>query len=649
MCGLAGFHGVPDAGVDDVAAILERMGNAIRHRGPDDMGIWQENERLAGFVHRRLSILDLSPHGHQPMSSASGRYVMAFNGEIYNHKALHAELVLLGAVFRGHSDTEVLLAAVEAWGVESTLKRCNGMFAIALWDSVARKLYLIRDRLGEKPLYFARLGKITLFASELKALHAWPGFVGRIDPAALGLFLRLGYVPGSRSIFLDTHKVPPGTYLVVDEAGVSEPAQFWSAHERVALARANPFAGDEHEALAGLDTLLRDAVSMRMEADVPLGAFLSGGVDSSLVTALMQAQSTRPVRTFSVGFHEPGLNEAEHAKAVAAHLGTDHTELYLDRAAALETVPLLPDLFDEPFADESQIPTYLVAQMAKRHVTVALSGDGGDEVFAGYNRYSAGRHLWRQVSWLPHFVRGPLASFAGWGGNRFDGKPIDMLSALLGRRLTHGHFDKTLRVVGALDGTDVYWRLISMWPETPLAPEHVHAALAAEDAWRGNLNSCGLADMTEMMMAADLLTYLPDDILVKVDRASMGVSLEGRIPLLDHRVVEFGWSLPLGMKLRDGKGKWLLRQLLYRYVPQDLIDRPKMGFSVPLAEWLRGSLRDWAEDLLSEQALKEHGLLNVAMVRQAWIQHLSCKRDRAHELWNVLMFQAWFNRWLVRK
>ena len=648
MCGFAGFHGMPNVSKTMVITALERMGEAIRHRGPDDAGIWQEKELQAGLVHRRLSVLDLSLSGHQPMISTSERYVIAFNGEIYNHKALRTDLEQLGVEFRGHSDTEVLLSAFDAWGFESTLNCCNGMFALALWDNKTRKLYLARDRLGEKPLYYSRLGQTTLFSSELKALHEWPGFAGQVDPCALNLFLRLGYVPGELSIFQDTRKVPPGAYVILDETGISEPVKYWDLKDIIAYTWTSPFQGSEQEALAELDAILRDAVSVRMGADVSLGAFLSGGVDSTLVTALMQVQSDRPISTFTVGFHEPRFNEASHAKSVAAHLGTCHTELCLDCSVALDTVSFLPELFDEPFADESQIPTYLVAQMARNHVKVALSGDGGDEVFAGYNRYIVGRHLWRQVSWLPYMIRGNLAALSEWGSRSFGGKLLDGVNALLSTKVTRQQFDKIMRLVGARDSKDVYWRLISTWLMPPLSSNILSSVSVSEEAWREHLNSHGLSDIAEMMMAADLLSYLPDDILVKLDRASMGVGLEGRIPLLDHRVVEFGWSLPLDMKLRDGRGKWLLRQLLYRYVPQELVDRPKMGFSVPLAEWLRNPLRDWAEDLLSEQSLKMHGLLDIPKVQLAWKQHLSKRWDRSHELWNVLMFQAWYGRWMVR-
>lgn len=648
MCGFAGFYGAPSSFSEFIPSFLENMGDAIRHRGPDDQGIWQDKSLSAGLVHRRLSVLDLSPNGHQPMQSPSRRYVIAYNGEIYNHKLLRSELSLHGIAFRGHSDTEVLLAAFDVWGFKQTLKRCNGMFALALWDADTKKFYLARDRLGEKPLYFSRMGETILFSSELKALHAWPGFTGRVDPNALNLFLRLGYVPGELSIFQDTKKVPPGAYVILDGASVSEPIRYWDTQETINQSSSNIFVGDEKDALNELDLLLRDAVKIRMEADVPLGVFLSGGVDSTLVASLMQTQSDLQVNSFTIGFHESNLNEAEKAKAVAGHLGTNHSELYLNPSDLLDVVPMLADLYDEPFADESQIPTYLISRMARKHVTVALSGDGGDEIFGGYNRYIYGRSLWRKISLLPHSIRTPLAKLSERGGSSINRYLLSVVNAILKINLTTEQFEKAMQVIGARDDSDVYCRLISKWLESPLSKD-VSSKLSLSKGECGNfLTGCGLTDISEMMMAVDLVSYLPDDILVKLDRASMGASLEGRIPLLDYRVVEFGWRLPLEMKIRGGDGKWLLRQLLYRYVPQELVDRPKMGFSVPLADWLRGPLKDWAQDLLSERKLKCHGLLDVLNVRRTWQEHLSAKWDHSHKLWNILMFQAWYERWMIK-
>lgn len=653
MCGLTGFWQPGGCAHDEAAETARRMADALVHRGPDDAGVWVDAAAGVALGHRRLAILDLSPAGHQPMVSASGRYVIAFNGEIYNHLELRAELEKVGAgttaslSFRGHSDTETLLATIEAWGIEETLRRCVGMFALALWDRQARTLTLARDRLGEKPLYYGWQDGVFLFGSELKALRAHPTFVGDIDRGALALFFRHNYVPAPYSIYQGIHKLPPGTYLTVTEPQararqMGEPVAYWSFAQAVAEGQRAPFAGTDAEAVDEAERLLRQAVAAQMVADVPLGAFLSGGIDSSTVVALMQAQSSRPVKTFTIGFHEGEYNEAQHAAAVARHLGTDHTELYVTPEQAMAVIPRLPTLYDEPFADSSQIPTYLVAQLARQHVTVSLSGDGGDELFGGYNRYFWAQTLWRRLGWMPRTLRtaaaGALTAVSPAGWNRLFG----LAGALVPRRLRYANpGDKVhkLAAVLATQGPEaIYHRLVSHWdaPQTlVLGASEPSTVLTDAARWPP------VRDFRERMMALDTLSYLPDDILVKVDRAAMGVSLETRVPLLDHRVVEFAWRLPLSMKIRAVQGKWLLRQVLYRYVPQTMIERPKMSFGVPIDHWLRGPLRDWAEDLLDEQRLREAGYLDPAPVRRLWAEHLSGARNWQYHLWDVLMWEAW--------
>lgn len=640
MCGVWGALGER---LDEAAC--RKIGATLQHRGPDDGGVWSEAAAGATVTlgHRRLAILDLSPAGHQPMSSACARYVIAFNGEIYNHLEIRADLAAAGAapVWRGHADTETILAAVAHFGVADTLKRLTGMFAFALWDRERRELHLARDRLGEKPLYYGWLGGTLVFASELKALRAHPRWQGEIDRGALALLLRYNYVPAPYSIYRDIHKLSPGTLLTLRADGSSTTACYWSARELAEQGMARRFDGDETAALAELERLLLRSVGRQMLADVPLGAFLSGGIDSSTIVALMQAHSARPVKTFTIGFHEAGYNEAEHAKAVARHLGTEHTELYVTAQQALDVIPRLPTLYDEPFADSSQIPTFLVSQLARRHVAVSLSGDGGDELFAGYNRYFMGRSLWRKIGWLPRGVRGGVAaglhglSPAAW--NRL----LAPLTGLLPARLRYANVGDKLHKLAAIlavDGPDaLYHGLVSLWPD----PATVVIAAQEPPTLLDPAAAPGLSDFTERMMLFDLLSYLPDDILVKVDRAAMGVSLETRVPLLDHEVVEFAWRVPLTMKIRDGQGKWLLRQLLYKHVPRELIERPKMGFGVPLDVWLRGPLRDWAEALLAEERLRREAYFHLAAIRTKWQEHLSGRRNWQYHLWGVLMFQAW--------
>ncbi|OGQ87749.1 MAG: asparagine synthase (glutamine-hydrolyzing) [Deltaproteobacteria bacterium RIFOXYD12_FULL_56_24] len=663
MCGIAGYWG----GMERATALelVARMANVIAHRGPDDAGVWVDDATGLALAHRRLSILDLSPAGHQPMVSASGRYVIAFNGEIYNHldlrealekRALSPSLPLTLALspegrgeygWRGHSDTETLLAAIAAWGVEETLKQCVGMFAFALWDRETRNLTLARDRLGEKPLYYGWQGENFLFGSELKALREHPAFRGEIDRDALALYMRHNCIPAPYSIHQGIYKLPPGTWLTLGQGERDvRPRSYWSAREVAENGQRNLFSGSEAEAQKALDSVLRQAVAGQMLADVPLGAFLSGGVDSSTVVALMQALSDRPAKTFTIGFHEAGYNEAEHAQAVARHLGTEHTELYVTSEQAMAIIPKLPSLYDEPFADSSQIPTFLVSELARRHVTVSLSGEGGDELFGGYNRYFWAKNIWRRVGWLPQSMRAALAGVlttlppSAWNGV-FKGLarflPAGWRYANPGDKL-----HKLAEILAVRTPEEIYLGLVSHWKHPA---EVVHSACEPVTVLTDPARWAALPDLENRMMYLDQMTYLPDDILAKVDRAAMGVSLETRVPLLDHRVVEFAWSLPLSLKIRDGQGKWLLRQVLYNYVPKEMIERPKMGFGIPLDVWLRGPLKDWAETLLDETRLRNEGFFEPLAIRQKWAEHLAGRRNWSYYLWDVLMFQAWSEQW----
>ena len=626
--------------------MVQEMAAAIAHRGPNDAGVWVDTDARIALGHRRLSIVDLSPAGHQPMLSGSGRYVIAFNGEIYNHLDCRASLAMT-TTWRGHSDTETLLAGFDAWGIQATVERCIGMFAFAVWDRQTRTLTLGRDRLGEKPLYYGWQGQgqhaVFLFGSELKALKAHPAFAAGIDRNALCLLMRHNYIPAPYSIYQGIAKLAPGCLLSVSLAQ-REPklTRYWSAANVAVTGCAKPFTGTPGQAVDALEVLLKSAVHQQMMADVPLGAFLSGGVDSSTVVALMQAQSKQRVKTFTIGFNEAGYNEAVHAKAVAAHLGTEHTELYVSAQQALEVIPRLPTLYCEPFSDSSQIPTFLVAQLARQQVTVSLSGDGGDELFCGYNRYLLANRLWQKISLLPPVARRWAArgltalSPARW--NALLGPVQGLLPGVL-RQANPG--DKLHKAAGVLASSSVdalYLGLVSHWDDPASV---VMGGQEPPTLLSGNTPQLTGLDEIERMMALDALSYLPDDILVKVDRAAMGVSLESRVPLLDHRVVEFAWSLPQAMKLRDGVGKWALRQVLYRHVPKALIERPKMGFGVPIDDWLRGPLRDWAEALLDESRLRREGFFHPAPIRRKWAEHLSGARNWQYHLWDVLMFQAW--------
>ncbi len=638
MCGITGFLEARPRPLAAQEAIAAAMAAAIAHRGPDDSGVWAEAEAGIALGHRRLAIIDLSPAGHQPMLTADGRYVVSFNGEIYNYPELAARLRQEGAALRGHSDTEVLIEGIARWGVAETLRHCEGMFALALWDRQARRLTLARDRLGIKPLYWSRQGGLFLFASELKALHRHPDWRPAIDRDALAAYLRLGYVPAPAAIYRDTHKLPPGTMLTVTRQGVAEIAAYWRLAEVAQAGIAAPESGGEAKQLAALDGVLRRAVRNEMVSDVPLGAFLSGGVDSSLVVALMQAESARPVRSFTIGFAAAGYDEAQHAKRVAAHLGTEHTELYVDDETARRLIPHLPVWYDEPFADSSQIPTRLISELARRQVTVALSGDGGDELFAGYERHRMAARLGRWQALLP----GGLRRAAGGMLAALPPAAVSGAAALLPERLRPSlpeqKAQKLAAALGAADGAALYRSIVSLWPEPGRL---VPGAAEADGLAEGLAAAAAVAGPVERMMLADALTYLPDDILTKVDRASMSVGLEVRVPLLNHRVVEAAWRLPPDLKLRHGTSKWALRQILYRHVPKALIERPKHGFSVPLAAWLRGPLRGWAEDLLSPATLKGTGWLEPAPIVARWREHCAGRKDWSQSLWAVLMLETW--------
>ena len=637
MCGLVGYWN--KNGAD--ASIVERMAAQIRHRGPDDAGSWLNQEGDLALAHRRLSVIDLSPAGQQPMASPCGRFMLVYNGEIYNHQDLRSDLENEGGNFdwRGHSDTETLLAGLRHWGVEETLKRLNGMFAFALWDNTERTLFLARDRMGEKPLYYGCSGESFLFGSELKSLSAHPHWRGDIDRNALTLYMRHNYVPTPWSIYQGISKLPPAHFVVVREAGqiVSEPQCYWDLRQIAARGSADA-NGSPEELINELDELLRDAISRRMAADVPLGAFLSGGFDSTTVVALMQAQSARPVKTFTIGFHEKGYNEAEHAKAVAKHLGTDHTELYVTPEEAMAVIPRLPAIWDEPFSDSSQIPTLLVSELARQHVTVSLSGDGGDELFCGYSRYTQGYQIWQAMHLLPSPLRRALGELI----KAIPGEPLESLIRFLPKRFQISHLaDRLLKLAEVIreDSEESYYRrLVSHWKDPAMVVMGGVEPLAIFDTPERLPRLPGLR---ERMMYMDSLTYLPDDILTKVDRASMAVSLEARVPLLDHRVVEFSWRTPTSLKYRDGKGKWLLREVLYRYIPRELMERPKMGFGVPIDTWLNGPLREWAEELLNEKRLREEGFFDPVPIRKMWHEHVTGQRRWHYYLWDVLMFQAW--------
>lgn len=646
MCGFVGYWSTP-AGRTQSLDRIRRMRDKLVHRGPDDAGDWLDEPSGVALGFRRLSIVDLSPGGHQPMVSSSGRHVIAFNGEVYNFREIRKVLEGLGHRFAGGSDTEVILHAVEQWGVGQAVRRFIGMFAIALWDRRERQLVLIRDRLGIKPLYYGWLDGAFVFGSELKALIAWQESLPEIDRGALALFLRSGYIPSPHSIYKQIRKLPAGNMLTLRafEDQSRNPVPYWSYREVAEEGLRSPLRVADQEAVERLELLLKDAVLLRMIADVPLGAFLSGGIDSSTVVALMQAQSERPVKTFSIGFEEAGFNEAVDAKRVAEHLGTEHTELYVTASDARNVIPRLPWMFDEPFSDPSQIPTYLLCELTRRYVTVSLSGDGGDELFSGYTRYRTAQTVWAALGWLPGLGRRAMGSLLRVPApERYD-RALGWMApytANFGSLGTVGHKLHALgEVLSVSDRSALYHRLTSQWKEpASVVPDAVEPAIPCESAgfWPP------AAGFLEEMGYTDTVTYLPDDILVKVDRASMAVSLEARVPLVDHRVVEFAASLPMSLKRRGGEGKWILRQVLKRHVPPSLTERPKMGFGIPLDQWLRGGLRKWGEDLLDPDRLKVEGYFNPEPIRTKWREHLDGTRNWQYQLWSVLMFQAWLNQ-----
>lgn len=647
MCGIAGFFEISSRRKpEDLELIGSLMSATLAHRGPDDQGIWLDPECGLVLTHRRLSVIDLSASGHQPMVSSCGRYVLVLNGEIYNFRELRQELEESGIAFQGHSDTEVLLAAISRWGLVSAVKRSLGMFAFALWDKRDKTLFLGRDRLGEKPLYYGWNKNIFFFASELKALRKHPDWQGTIDQEALGLYFKYNYVPAPFSIYQGIFKLPAGHILALGSAEWHNhlnprPQAYWALSDY--LHSSNPLS-DEKQALQELDVVLRKAVSGQMTADVPLGAFLSGGIDSSIIVALMQSLSSRPVKTFTIGFSEKAYNEAEQAACVARHLKTEHHELYVTPEEARKVIPDLPKMYDEPFADSSQIPTFLVSRLAKTLITVSLSGDGGDELFGGYNRYFWGRQLWNKIQPWPMFLRKSaatlLTSVPPQSWDNFFKFSKSFLPKTLDQRNPGDKIHKLAKSLDAADPDELHDKFSSFWEH----PAGLLVEAPGLSLFRRSQTS--LTDLTERMMCFDTLTYLPDDILVKIDRAAMAVSLESRVPFLDPRVVEFAWRLPLSMKISAGQGKVLLRRLLYQYVPQEIIDRPKMGFALPIDEWLRGPLRNWAEGYLSEERLKKQGILRPEPVLEKWKQHLSGRYNWQHHLWGILMFEAWFDEYM---
>jgi asparagine synthase (glutamine-hydrolysing) len=635
--------------MDELVGTAQRMSAQLAHRGPDDCGVWTEPRGHVAFGFRRLAIVDLSELGHQPMHSPSGRFTLVFNGEVFNHNELRRELERAGYAFRGRSDTEVILAAFERWGIPAATRRFVGMFAMAVWDAETRQLSLLRDRLGIKPLFVSKQSRRVTFGSELKALVAGPRFDRTLDPDALAEYLRYLYVPTPRTIYSSTSKLPPGHILTISDASQPLPqsAAYWSLEHVAEKGLENPFDGSEEEAIGELRRRLLDAVRLRMEADVPLGALLSGGVDSSLVVALMQSAATRPVKTYSIAFETGDYNEAPHAARVAEHLGTDHTEMLVTGADALSVVPRLPDIFDEPHADVSQIPALLICALARKEVTVALSGDGGDEIFCGYNRYTYGERLLGRLHRVPGPARRALAagirgvSPRSWGSVTRALAPV--LPPLRQQALAVDKVQKVGRILGSDSVPDMYRTLVAAWHQ----PERlVIGGRASDGTFERILGGHAPQRLLDRMMLADQLTYLPDDQLAKIDRVSMAVSLELRVPLLDHRVVEFAWTLPASMRIRDGQGKWLLRQVLHRLVPKQLVERPKQGLSVPLASWLHRPLRAWAEDLLSVERLERDGLLHAAPVRRAWDALLAGQTSMAQAVWGILLFQQWRQRWL---
>ena len=647
MCGITGFWEFrSDSGYKN---IVKNMALQISHRGPNAADEWTDPDAGIALAHRRLSIIDLSPAGAQPMKSNDGRYIIVFNGEIYNHQALRKELETdFGAShWRGHSDTETLLAALCIWGVETTLKRLIGMFAIALWDCKERELILARDRLGEKPLFYGNMNGAFVFGSELKALSAHPNWQGVINRDALTLYLRHNYVPTPHCIFKNIKKLPQAHYIRITNQGkvVSEPVCYWSLEDVVENGQKEPFKGNAKEATDGLNDLLSSAVKQQMMADVPLGAFLSGGYDSSLIVALMQEQASKPVKTFTIGFEEAEFNEAEYAKEVAKHLGAEHTELYVTANDALNIIPDIPKVWDEPFSDSSQIPTLLLSKLTREHVTVSLSGDGGDELFCGYKHYLKAEQILNKIDAIPKPIQVVLSKLLTFAPVLTIDKIMDYLPQKY-RQYGVGYKMLELSRLLKVDNRQLFYQSrISNFK----SPEDIVIG-GTESDYSFNIDKKqDFSNFYDQMMYLDTKNYLADDILVKVDRASMAVSLETRVPMLDHRVVEFAWKLPIEYKLHEGQSKWILREVTHRYLPKQLMDRPKMGFAVPIDQWLRGPLKDWAAELLDPRLIKEQGLFNTELITKMWADHTSCKQNYHTSLWNILMFQAWYQSSSISK
>lgn len=646
MCGIVGLLR-RDYGSNEWERCLGIMSGQLAHRGPDDKGIWYDKKAGVGFGHRRLSVIDLSPNGHQPMVSRSGRYVISYNGEIYNYLSEKAALERSGSIFRGRSDTETLLESVETRGFEEALALTNGMFALALWDRKENVLSLARDRIGEKPLYYGFAGNAFVFASELKAIRAFPGFNNEINRDVLTLLLRHSCIPAPYSIYQGIYKLLPGTFLRfrpedLTAARPPDPVAYWSLKTVAEKGTSALLTGDETEVILQVESLLKDSVRMRLLSDVPVGVFLSGGIDSSTIAALMQDASTHQIRTFSIGYRESKFNEADHAAAVACHLGTEHTQFHVTPDDAIKIIPLLPHVYDEPFSDPSQIPTFLVSKLARNHVTVCLTGDGGDELFGGYIRHIWGRKIMERTRYLPASARKVISwALTTLSPDRWDAvfhalNPI--VPAAFKYEMPGERIHKLSEVLSAESGETLYRMLTSHWKDPGSVVTNSSeppTVITERNRW------ANLPDLTSSMFFWDMAFYLPDDILVKVDRASMAFNLEVRPPILDHRLIEFAWRIPLSMKLRNREGKWILRQVLFKHVPRKLLERPKMGFGVPIDSWLRGPLRDWAEDLLNESRLRREGFFDADSVRKKWLEHLSGRYNWQYHIWDILMFQAW--------